>query len=310
MSTKIVAARLATSAGVTTVITRSSSPGNIVRIVESSPASQIGSVSDTTAPKSSSLPLHTRFIPDPHPIRDRYFWLLHGLAPHGTLYIDEGAFSAIANKAGLLPAGIVDVEGTFAAQEAVRLVVVDRLVRRASNDANAPAIINGTDTGNEEAAMEAAGLDNSSRTSKAGQDKPNIGTEKRREEVGRALVNYNSVEISRVKGLQSTQIEKVLGYAESDYVAFRENISFFPSSAPSRHREGRTRMGRSVSYGGLASAGLNGDGTVVEGAGSVGGGGGGGGGCEVALEMSRQIDTRVGKEEVELSMRETESSTI
>ena len=33
MSTKIVAARLATSAGVTTVITRSSSPGNIINIV-------------------------------------------------------------------------------------------------------------------------------------------------------------------------------------------------------------------------------------------------------------------------------------
>ncbi|KAI9884724.1 MAG: hypothetical protein M1823_003505 [Watsoniomyces obsoletus] len=294
MSTKIVAARLATSAGVTTVITRSSSPGNIIRIVESESShptthTQPGRESSSTSTPSKltpPLPLHTRFIPDPHPIRDRYFWLLHGLAPHGTLYIDEGAFTALANKAGLLPAGIVDVEGTFAQQEAVRLVVVDRPFnrRRTSTSATTTTTLKGIDTGMERVNTSSNTTEHKAeeQQNKPKEETPGMISEKG--EVGRALVNYSSIEISRIKGLQSTQIEKVLGYAESDYVAFRENISFFPSSgssssfsSSSRQREGRmsmsTRLARSVSYGGLASAaGLDGDD-----GGRVAGGGDGGG---------------------------------
>lgn len=44
-------------------------------------------------------------------------------------------------------------------------------------------------------------------------------------EVGRALVNYGAPEILRIKGHRSTQIEGLLGYADSEYVAHRENIS-------------------------------------------------------------------------------------
>lgn len=46
-------------------------------------------------------------------------------------------------------------------------------------------------------------------------------------EVGRALVNYSAAEIARIKGVRSGEIEGLLGYAESEYVALRENISFF-----------------------------------------------------------------------------------
>jgi glutamate 5-kinase len=46
-------------------------------------------------------------------------------------------------------------------------------------------------------------------------------------EVGRALVNYSAAEIARIKGAQSTEIAGLLGYADSEYVALRENISFF-----------------------------------------------------------------------------------
>jgi len=46
-------------------------------------------------------------------------------------------------------------------------------------------------------------------------------------EVGRALVNYSAAEIMRIKGVRSSEIEGLLGYAESEYVALRENISFF-----------------------------------------------------------------------------------
>ncbi|KAI4282591.1 MAG: hypothetical protein L6R35_005361, partial [Caloplaca aegaea] len=137
MLTKLVAARLATSAGVTTVIARSSNPGNIINIVrycQSLKATRTDASSQPLTPADedplsrstaslqsdilSKPPLHTRFLPDPEPIRDRSFWLLHGLAAHGTVFIDEGAHRALVSKAGLLPVGIVGVEGHFAQQEA------------------------------------------------------------------------------------------------------------------------------------------------------------------------------------------------
>lgn len=226
MSTKIVAARLATSAGVTTVITRSSKPGNIISVINhvgagnelqnpttpsipSTPAEEVSLTNSVSALHFNGLPklpLHTRFLPDPFPIRDRSFWLLHGLAAHGTLYIDCGAHRALASKAGLLPAGIVDVEGQFAQQEAVRLVVVNR--RAPTNWSN---IVDGN-----------------------GIDEGGVPVDVAAEEVGRALVNYSSAEILRIKGLQSTEIEAILGYADSEYVAFRENVSLTKREKGSR----------------------------------------------------------------------------
>jgi len=206
MSTKIVAARLATSAGVTTVITRSSNPGNIANIIRylqpGSPTpgkyttapdltfdeSLVRSTAELKVEERVIAPLHTRFLPSSNPIRDRYFWLLHGLAPHGTLYIDGGAHRALTAKAGLLPVGVVDVEGTFAQQEAVRLIAVERLPK----------------------------------PSASGKQWSGTGIE-----VGRALVNYSSGEIARIKGVKSSEIHGLLGYADSEYVALRENISFF-----------------------------------------------------------------------------------
>lgn len=216
MSTKIVAARLATSAGVTTVITRSSKPNNISDIVQYAQASKqnladstfslpsdpvdtpsmSNSMSSLQNDRLSKPPLHTRFLPDPQPIHDRSFWLLYGLAPHGAVYIDEGAHRALIAKAGLLPAGIVSVEGTFGQQEAVRLYVV---------------------------ANEKSTTDCTTATSNCEDHHADANTLSH--EVGRALVIYSSAEIARIKGLQSTEIHAVLGYADSEYVALRENIS-------------------------------------------------------------------------------------
>lgn len=224
MSTKIVAARLATSAGVTTVITRASSPGNIGKITQhieasKSPASlltqannsnedpqqQQQSSEDTLARSTTSLqsldfaaarrqvPLHTRFLPSPHPVRDRSFWILHGLKPHGDVYIDAGCYKALLNKAGLLPVGVVDVEGTFSGHECVRLLVVEKNV--------------------------GGGGGSSSTESKSWHGEP--------QDVGRAIVNYPSVDIHRVKGHQSKEIEGLLGYADSGYVAEREHVTLF-----------------------------------------------------------------------------------
>lgn len=202
MSTKIIAAKLATSAGVTTVVTKSSKPGNvrdIVKYLQSIEGNASAATTGTTSPgaenkefsETQSPPLHTRFLRSETPIQSRSFWLLHGLKPHGTVFIDHGAYNALQNKAGLLPAGVVAVDGHFAQQEAVRLIVVGK---------PSPSALNG--------------------------DFPHHGEEPK--EVGRALVNYGSTEIARIKGHRSTQIQSLLGYADSEYVALRENISFFP----------------------------------------------------------------------------------
>ncbi|KAL2872248.1 glutamate 5-kinase [Aspergillus lucknowensis] len=202
MSTKITAARLGTSAGVTTVITKSSKPGNIHDIVRylqelkgAAPTVATDTESTSFGSQNQPTPLHTRFLPSETPIQSRSFWLLHGLTPHGTVYIDQGAYAALQKKASLLPAGVVEVDGHFGQQEAVRLVVVERL---------SPDALNG--------------------------DFINHGQEPR--EVGRALVNYGSLEISRIKGHRSTHIQSLLGYADSEYVALRENISFFEHDEP------------------------------------------------------------------------------
>lgn len=236
MSTKIIAARHATSAGVTTIITRSSNPGNILGIINhfqkakkaalNTPPSSKASTEEPVLShpalslhleKSQPIPPHTRFLPDPHPIRDRSFWLLHGLSPHGTVYIDEGAYQALLSKAGLLPAGIVDLKGHFAQQEAVRLVVVRRPSRPNSQILeHSPGVDTPTSNPDVTGAVEdktwlAAGV-----------------------EVGRALVNYSAPEIARIKGLQSSEIQGVLGYADSDYVALRENVSLIRREKISR----------------------------------------------------------------------------
>jgi glutamate 5-kinase len=182
MYTKIVAARRATSVGVTTVITRSSNPGCIRTILQS-----------LDNGSQDQAPLHTRFLPAPNPIRDRHFWLLHCFAPHGNIYIDEKAHRALVGKANLFPSGIIDVEGAFAQQEAVRIF----LAPRPADD----------------------GKGSPPRTPGGERDGP--------EEVGRAIMNYSSTETKRIKGLRSSQISGVLGYAETEYAAFRENIALF-----------------------------------------------------------------------------------
>lgn len=234
MATKIVAARLATSAGTTTIITRSSKPNNVSEIIshlhprsESLPCSPTKTTvndgpSTVQVPSSHSLkaapPLHTRFLPSSTPIRNRAFWILHGLAPHGTIYIDRGATTALSNKAGLLPVGVVGVEGHFAQQEAVRLVAVDRPALPVMGSLSPAEGLSDTEGG----------------ATRSGGGRPlslSAGALSilfaKGEEVGRAVVNYSSAEVARIKGLRSGEIMEVLGYADTEYVAFRENVGLF-----------------------------------------------------------------------------------
>lgn len=224
MSTKIVAAKLATAAGVTTVITRSSKPSNIYSIVDYAEALKASSAKSngTSSIKLNLPPLHTRFLPSEHPIRDRHFWLLHGLAPHGTIYVDHGAANALHNRAGLLPVGIVDVEGSFAQQECVRIVEVKRLKPAPSSSTPTP----GPATPAAISTPPTFPLSRSASTFDHHMvvvDNANfVGPG---HEIGRALVNYSAVEIKRIAGHRSVDITNILGYADSDYVALRENVA-------------------------------------------------------------------------------------
>lgn len=171
METKLIAAELATAAGCATVITLGSMPTRILTIVQNHAARTVPSSpmlgssaslpqqdSSTTSreprePSPSALPgvefaatpasqttideshpPYTLFTPKVAPLTSRRFWILHGLTPRGTVFVDEGAYRALTrgerdgggsgNGGRLLAAGVLRVEGAFAAGQAVRVCVL------------------------------------------------------------------------------------------------------------------------------------------------------------------------------------------
>ncbi len=103
MITKIEAAKIATAAGVRTVIANGRNARNILQVLEGKGVSTI-------------------FEPQPRPFNARQRWLAHGVVPSGLLYLDEGAVRAVREGGkSLLPAGIIQVEGSFDSQDAVQL---------------------------------------------------------------------------------------------------------------------------------------------------------------------------------------------
>lgn len=184
MVTKLIAARLATAAGIHTVIMSGHQPHKVEEIMH-----QI----QHQPPKADSVSvpplLFTHFQPKPNPMLDRQWWIAHGLAVRGCLILDEGACKALIKRASLLAVGITRVEGDFHDGEVVQLVVLK------SKSA----------TGTE-------------RIGKEEED------HERRIEVGRGLVNYTSTEIARIKGCQSQDIVAILGYQDADCVIHRDNL--------------------------------------------------------------------------------------
>ncbi|PSN14255.1 glutamate 5-kinase [filamentous cyanobacterium CCP5] len=103
MVTKLQAARIATTAGVRTVITEGRKPTNIPKIL-------------------AGETLGTQFVPHPRPSNARKRWIAHSLVPAGRLYLDDGAIDAICRGGkSLLAAGIAEHEGEFQAQDAVQI---------------------------------------------------------------------------------------------------------------------------------------------------------------------------------------------
>ena len=93
MVTKIEAARLATTSGVTVVIADGRLPDVILKL-------------------AAGEAVGTRFIPSALKLESRKRWMLSGLCVRGKLFIDPGAATAIEKKnRSLLAAGIERVEG-------------------------------------------------------------------------------------------------------------------------------------------------------------------------------------------------------
>jgi len=95
MITKIEAAKLATSTGVTVVIADGKEPDIILRL-------------------AGGESLGTRFLPTTSKLESRKRWMISGLSTKGKLVVDSGAALALKKqKRSLLAAGIRDVEGKF-----------------------------------------------------------------------------------------------------------------------------------------------------------------------------------------------------
>lgn len=239
METKLIAAELATAAGCATVITQGSDPSRILSIVEahahtaaataaafaspSAPGVVFSSPSPSSTPTpapspdspapSPPLPAHTLFTPKPRPLTSRRFWILHGLTPRGTVYVDEGAYRAISrgerdgggggNGGRLLAAGVLRVEGTFAAGQAVRVCVIKGRWGGWRGNGREPSRPGSPDHFADRR-VERALEDSVGSLDIAGARDEHEETEEGEQilEFGRGLTNYNSVEIDRVKGLR------------------------------------------------------------------------------------------------------------
>jgi glutamate 5-kinase len=101
MVTKVEAARIATHSGVPVILTATPNAAAALR------GAEVG-----------TLFLKARERP-----AARLFWLAHATEPRGRLTLDAGAVHAVVDRRkSLLPAGIVSVDGRFAAGDPVDLV--------------------------------------------------------------------------------------------------------------------------------------------------------------------------------------------
>jgi glutamate 5-kinase len=300
METKLIAAEIATAAGVTTIVSSSKHPENIFGIIQyhnqystksssghstpheplsgrtsPTPRTESGEISRSPSPNVVRPP-HTVFTATPVPMRDLKSWTSHTLFPSGSVIIDTGAHHVLSRRESggrLLAAGVVGVIGAFASGQAVRIVI-----RRHSDESTVsqdkeqgqmateypgglestmpttPTLLATSSLSSSVISLNslthatASAEDiTSSKTLKPPSDEELVLLEKEAfdeanlVEVGRGLANYNSAQISRVKGLNryvwssapglvnndvylcSSYLTQLLGYADSEYVV--ENIT-------------------------------------------------------------------------------------
>jgi len=250
METKLIAAEIATAAGVSTIITSSRTPACLFAILEFHGATALaGPGSSNTSP--ATRPLHTLFTPSATPLRDLKAWTRHTLTPAGGVVIDSGAHSVLARRESggrLLAAGVIGVRGAFASGQAVRILVSKKTPGVSSEDIEVAReeYVRGLAPTQPGTPLAAETVDGST----MGRGLESDGTEGTPpvlpvtegssvpeeigdvdegqwevEEVGRGLANYNSAQVEKVKGLNSACLAPLLGYADTEYVV--ENVTIF-----------------------------------------------------------------------------------
>jgi len=123
MRTKLIAARIATQAGVAMAIALGGQPHPIAAIETGARC--------------------TWFLPAPEGRSARKNWIAGHLAPLGVLTIDDGAARALARGSSLLPAGIKSVTGTFERGDAVDVLSLagERIARGLAAYSSADAAV-------------------------------------------------------------------------------------------------------------------------------------------------------------------------
>src|SRR5204863_3430661 len=103
MRSKVVAAEMATAAGIPAVIANGTLPGTVARAAAAEPEG-------------------TRFLPQKERVSSFKLWLKYAKPTHGRVMVDAGAEVALRERGtSLLPVGIVDVLGEFQAGDAVEV---------------------------------------------------------------------------------------------------------------------------------------------------------------------------------------------
>jgi glutamate 5-kinase len=104
MATKLEAAQKAAAAGIPMVIASGRADGVLARLL-------------------AGEPVGTYFAPRADPLAARKRWIAFAVPPQGRLTVDAGALRALRDEGrSLLPSGVVEVEGDFAAGEVVAVV--------------------------------------------------------------------------------------------------------------------------------------------------------------------------------------------
>ena len=76
----------------------------------------------STSKDESSILNGTFFVSKQSKLDDKKWWIKHGLSVSGSIYVDRGAVESILKqKKSLFAAGIVRVEGTFAANQCISI---------------------------------------------------------------------------------------------------------------------------------------------------------------------------------------------
>jgi glutamate 5-kinase len=107
MRSKVVAAEMATAAGIVATITAGTDPAAVRAALAGEPTG-------------------TRFHPQQGRVSSFKLWLKYAKPTHGSLTVDAGAERALRERGtSLLPVGIVDVSGEFSAGDAVEVRAAD-----------------------------------------------------------------------------------------------------------------------------------------------------------------------------------------